>query len=348
MGARAPTTATVTALVVSPDGSKVVVGGSFTTSTARSNPGYGLGAVDATTGALLPWNVNSLDPQRRHAGGHHSPELATATASTAPATSSAAAATSRARSAPSWADGDHQLGRGLPRRHLLACAVPSGAVYAAGHPHYCGNIGGFPQTSRRRGRSTARIAFTQGRDAARSTADPYGYYNFAGNPAPSLLNWFPDFNAGTFTGQSQGPWSVAGNAQVRRLRRRVHDGQRHRASRASSASPSRRSPRTRIGPQLHAARTSRRTAISLTSGTVRVSWPANSDRDNVDPDVRACCRDGNDDHPGLHDRPCDSTFWNRPTMGFIDTGLTPGRHLQLPRSGRPTRSATPSSATASP
>ena len=38
------------------------------------------------------------------------------------------------------------------------------------------------------------------------------YYNFAGQPAPAYLGWYPDLNAGTYTGQAQGPWSVTGNS----------------------------------------------------------------------------------------------------------------------------------------
>jgi hypothetical protein len=35
-----------------------------------------------------------------------------------------------------------------------------------------------------------------------------GYSNFSGRPAPTELHWYPAFNIGTVTGQSQGPWSV--------------------------------------------------------------------------------------------------------------------------------------------
>ncbi|QNE48056.1 hypothetical protein F1C58_14890 [Glaciihabitans sp. INWT7] len=45
---------------VSPDGSKVVFGGSFTTFNGSGNPGFGLGAVNTTTGASLPWATNSV------------------------------------------------------------------------------------------------------------------------------------------------------------------------------------------------------------------------------------------------------------------------------------------------
>src|SRR5690606_37326321 len=45
---------------VSPDGSKVVIGGSFTTLNGSGNPGYGLGAVNATSGASLAMPANAI------------------------------------------------------------------------------------------------------------------------------------------------------------------------------------------------------------------------------------------------------------------------------------------------
>ncbi|BDZ49551.1 hypothetical protein GCM10025867_17920 [Frondihabitans sucicola] len=50
----------VNALVASPDATKIVVGGAFTALNKSTNPGYGLGAVDARTGKNLPWHVNSV------------------------------------------------------------------------------------------------------------------------------------------------------------------------------------------------------------------------------------------------------------------------------------------------
>ena len=49
----------VWALALSPDGSKVAVGGQFTTLNGSSNPGYGLGMVDAVSGASLPMAINT-------------------------------------------------------------------------------------------------------------------------------------------------------------------------------------------------------------------------------------------------------------------------------------------------
>ncbi len=39
--------------MLTPDGSKIIAGGSF--QNVNGSPAYGLAAIDATTGALLPW-----------------------------------------------------------------------------------------------------------------------------------------------------------------------------------------------------------------------------------------------------------------------------------------------------
>ena len=82
-------------------------------------------------------------------------------------------------------------------------------VYTAGHAHYCGNVGGFPQTSPT---WTYQRAITFSDDVRGTISrEALGYFNFEGRPRPALLTWFPDINAGTYTGQNQGPWSVSGN-----------------------------------------------------------------------------------------------------------------------------------------
>ena len=43
----------------------------------------------------------------------------------------------------------------------------------------------------------------------------------AGQPAPELLHWFPNLEFGTFTGQDQAAWSLAGNSPVHLARGRV-------------------------------------------------------------------------------------------------------------------------------
>ena len=94
----------------------------------------------------MPLPINTVVRNGGTNGSITSARHATATTSTAPATPSAAGSTLEGTFSVKWSDDCHQLGRGLPRRHLLASCPGADAVYIAGHPHYCGNIGGFPQT----------------------------------------------------------------------------------------------------------------------------------------------------------------------------------------------------------
>ena len=50
----------VWSMAINPQGTKIVAGGSFTALNGSSNPGYGLGMLDATTGANLPMAVNNF------------------------------------------------------------------------------------------------------------------------------------------------------------------------------------------------------------------------------------------------------------------------------------------------
>jgi hypothetical protein len=50
----------VHSLAMSPDGSQLIIGGSFATMNGSSNPGYGLAAVSPSTGASLPFPANNL------------------------------------------------------------------------------------------------------------------------------------------------------------------------------------------------------------------------------------------------------------------------------------------------
>ena len=90
---------------------------------------------------------------------------------------------------------------------------PAGdAVYSASHKHYCGNIRRLP-ADRRRGRYHRATATTKtaGASTPRTVRLPRP-------PRPAVArassNWYPDINAGTYTGKGQGPWTVTGNAST--------------------------------------------------------------------------------------------------------------------------------------
>ncbi len=188
-------------------------------------------------------------------------------------------------------------------------------VYLAGHPHFCGNIGGFPQTepwSFNRG-----IAF--GKQATGTiTTENHGYTNFAGNPAPPLLNWYPYLDSGTFTGQNQGPWTVNGNndyvvmaGEFTVVNNQAQQGLVRFAR--TGIAPNERGPRV-TGANLTP------TLSSPAAGTVRVRWQANWDQDNENL-VYEVRRNG----AVIATINQASTFWRRPGMTFLDTSRVPGQ-----------------------
>jgi len=306
----------VAALAVSPDGTRLVVGGSFTTLNGSSNPGYGLGAVDPT-GALLPFAANSVVRDADTSSGITS-LVADSTGvygsgyTFGPGTLEGSFRADWATGNINWVEDCHG--------DSYSIAVTPNAEYLAGHPHYCGNIAGFPQTDPQANWTFHRaIAFSK--TATQTiTADPYGYTNWAGTPAPSLLNWYPEFNTGTFTGKTQGPWSVAANSQyvVYGGEFTTVNGVRQQGL-ARFAVPS-IAPK-KVGPQASGAQFVPK-AVSLTSGTARLSWSANSDQDNSTLTYNVY-RNGNITTP-VYTTKADSSVWNKPAMGFTDTGLTPG------------------------
>jgi hypothetical protein len=87
-----------------------------------------------------------------------------------------------------------------------SAAATSSTVYVAGHPHDCTNVGGFRETTPPTYHRA--LAFTQAAThrLKHNTVAPYS--DFGGQPAPTELHWYPDFNTGTYTGQNQGPWDV--------------------------------------------------------------------------------------------------------------------------------------------
>ncbi|WP_143264661.1 PKD domain-containing protein [Arthrobacter sp. 49Tsu3.1M3] len=305
----------VNALAVSPDKTRVVIGGAFTTLNGSSNPGYGLGAVDAANGDLRPFGANNLIRN----GGTQAAILSLASDSTNVYGSGyvfGSGGNLEGVFSANWSDGSIKW---VDDCHGDTYGVypAATAVYAAGHSHYCGNIGGFPQTDPwgfHRGLAFSKAA------TGTVTDDPYGYFNFAGNPAPSLLNWFPDLDTGTATGQNQGPWAVTGNSQYvvmggefRNVNSSAQQGLVRFA--VKEVAPNKEGPRvtgSRLNPSV----------ISTAAGTARISWQADWDRDNEHLTYQVI-RDGKTTTP-IYTTAQDSTFWKRPSMGYIDSGLAPG------------------------
>src|SRR3954468_11742552 len=197
--------AQVMAMTLTPDKSKIIVGGQF----AKLNgaDAYGMGALDATSGAVRPWAANAV---LRNAGNNAAINSLETDGTSVYGSGfvfgpggniEGGFALNPSDGSIVWvADchGDHYSG-----------APVGGVYYTVGHAHYCGNVPkGFPQTDP--WTFHRALAFTTQATATLAHNTVGSYADFGGRPAPTLLDWYPDFTPGTFTGQDQAAWSIAG------------------------------------------------------------------------------------------------------------------------------------------
>jgi hypothetical protein len=308
----------VEAMALSPDGSTIAVGGRFGALNGASNPGLGMGLLRTSDGASLPWAVGSV-VRNKNSGGISSLSTDGSTVYGS-GWDFGADANFEGTFSASW--------NGGAINWLEDChgdthsAVPhQGVVYIAGHPHSCSGVGGFPETSPRTHHHSLAFSTETTGVLAREPAGT-GYFDFGGQPAPTLLNWFPEWTPGTYTGQTQGPWTVAARGkyvlyggEFTRVNGVGQQGLVRFALRDSA--PNKQGPRL-SGGQFPV------TASSPGNGTVDLSWRANWDRDD-DRLQYQVIRDGNTATPvaTVEGR---SRFYNRPSMTFKDTSVAAGAH----------------------
>ncbi len=303
------------AIEVAPDGGKVVIGGDFTSANGNTNPGYGLVMVDSTLGASLPLGLNTYV---RNAGTDAAIFSLASDGDSFYGTGYVFGSGGNLEGAfrASWASGDLVWAADCHGDNYSVAAAGD-VIYTASHNHYCGNFEGRPQydpwTFNR------AVALTKAATQT-ATADPHGYYNWQGTPAPSMLGWFPSINAGTYTGIGQGPWSVTANANYV-----VYGGEfttvNNKAQQGIVRFAVRNLATNLDGPRLAGDDIAPKLE-SPAPGVVRVSWIADWDRD--DPTLTyQLIRDGKTASP-IYTTEATSTFWEQPTLTYLDTGLDPG------------------------
>jgi PKD repeat protein len=310
--------AQVSTMALSPTGDKLLIGGKFQLLNGSSNPGYGLGAVDLA-GNSLPWAGNALV---RDAGANSGITALHTDGSYVYVSGYVFGSGGNLEGIAkmNWSDGSIAWIEDCHGDTYDNYPMVGGdAVYAVSHAHYCGNLpDGFPQLQ-----SWINHWATAFSKAATQTLtrDQVGYANWAGNAAPSLLKWLPKLTSGTFTGQDQAGWTVTGNDQYV-----LYGGEFPTANgvtqqglvryAVSSIAPN------KIGPELTGSKVNP-TLTSVRPGEVRVSWLSNWDRDNEKLTYKVI-RDGNTTKP-IYTTTGLSSEWDRPGMGYVDTGLTPGQ-----------------------
>ncbi len=314
-----PAGGAVNAMAISPDGAKVVIGGSFTSYNGSATPGYGMAATNSITGASLPWAVNSVI---RNGGvkGAITSLVSSADGAFGTGYDYGAGANFEGTFRANWSDG--ALIWMEDCHGDTYSAVPIGnVVYTTSHTHYCGNMGGPVETAPRSYHRTMTFSL-----AATGTLTPNAvgsYESFTGKPSPSILTFYPEINSGTFTGQGQGPWTITGNEQYLiyggEFTNVNNKGQQGLVRFASSAiAPNKEGPR--VANASFSAAAFVPAVESLSAGTARIGWKAAFDRDNEQL-TYSVLRDGV--VVGTVTGP--STDWSRPAMGFTDKNLTPGQ-----------------------
>ena len=308
----------VDALALAPDGSRVIVGGRFTTLDGVS--AVGLGAVDATSGATLAFAANSLiqdgAPASQTSVGCGITSLETDGTLVYGTGFSYNCGNLEGRFA---ADPDTGAISFVNDCHGDSySAVPIGQVlYSVGHAHDCSAIGAFPETPNRTWHhALAETTFATGTNTG---PDSYGW-NYNGVPDTTQLEWYPTLTDGTATGQNQAAWSVTGNSNYVSL-----GGEFPTVNGAAQSGLVRFAVRSiapnKVGPQVYGSAWNV-TAVSLASGSVRVSFPSNWDPD--DPTLTyKVYRDVASGTPA-YTTTGSSSFYNLPTLGFTDTGLAQG------------------------
>ena len=321
--APAATGGDVWAMTINPAGTRIAVGGSFTALNGSSNPGYGLGMVDATTGASLPFEINNIvrdatvdgaittltsDADFVYGGGY--------TYGRAGGTWEGTFAASWDDGAVHWADDCHG--------DTYSLHAQGEVVYAASHTHYCENIDGIRQGDGGVGDYPYFRGLAFGRTPTGTVTwepDQGRYYNFQGQPSSSLLTWFPSLNTGTYTGQIQGPWSVTGNADYVSMGgefTRVNGQNQQGLVRFAMPDIA---PNDQ-GPSLYNT-TYPLNVSSTEAGKVRISWTTNEDIDN-DYLTYRLYRDVQSGAGLIHTRQVRARWWNHYGMGFNDTNVAPG------------------------
>jgi trimeric autotransporter adhesin len=298
-------------MVLAPDGSRVIAGGRFTTLNGVS--AYGMGSLHATTGATLPWAANTTI-QDAGANGAITSLRTDGTQIYGVGYAFGAGSSFEGVFAANPTTGEINW--------LTDChgdtydAFPIGqVVYNVSHQHDCSPIGAFPDTNPRVWHhALATTAYPTGTNTG---PDTYGW-NYNGIPAPSLLDWYPTFGIGSYTGQSQAGWSLAGNSNYVAIGGEFPTVNGTAQQGLVRFAVSQLAP-NRMGPRPSSSLTP--SAISLAPGSARIAWTQTWDYDNAKLHYDVL-RDGGNTPVGGFD--ATSRFWTLQPTGFIDTGLAPG------------------------
>ncbi|WP_238695676.1 PKD domain-containing protein [Microbacterium sp. HSID17254] len=318
----------VDAMVMDPAGADTIVGGRFSQVNGNTEM-RGSASVDKTTGALnteweLAKTVKNGAGSGIYAGKAGTFGLAT------DATGVYGTGWGFANAATGSLEGTFAAEAGTGKvRWIADCLGDHYGVYSTGkvvyttsHTHSCETLGLHPEQAPRVHRySEAYTADARGTLAPAPTAP--SRKDWGGTPAPSPYAWSPDWAVGTTTGLGQAGLSITGTGNMISIGgefRSVNNGQFEGLVRFSTTPPE--GPKD--GPRLSGDKWVP-TATSLTPGRVKVTIPANWDRDDLT--LTYELRRADSTTP-LFTTKVDSTWWNLPAVSFEDTTAPVGAQQQ--------------------
>lgn len=306
--------AQVQAVALTPDGSKLVIAGRFQYLNGLWNPG--IGWVNATTGAVVAFPANTLVQDYGYSAGILSLSVTATTiigtgfgyltvndGSVANVEGSFGVDVSTGQL--SWVEDCHG-------DTYSTYASNDGFYYLAGHPHTCTNAAGFPEVTPRV--SKYALAFTTNARHLTTKNAEANYHEWEGEPSPAIGNWFPTFTTGTWTGQNQAGWSVAGNGDYI-----TYGGEFPTVNGVAQAGLVRFAKRSiapnKVGPAVSGSAI-KPSAVSRAAGTVQLSWPVNYDIDNATLTYQVM-RNGTPVATLTHT----AAYWDRSRLSWSDSGL---------------------------
>ena len=260
------------AVVASPDGSRVVIGGRF--QTVGGQPIVGIGAVDGSTGAVQPFEAKPISAQQganrswvtdmtlvdgviyatgNGDGGHWFDGRFAARFDTG---------------ALVWLDNCYGASYGT--------AVIGTVAYAVSHSHDCSSVGAFPEQSPSVWkRATANTIAATGTDQSGPSVGSI----YSGQATPTQLPWYPNVNAGEYTKQFQGGWALGTSSTTSKYL--VMGGEftqvNGKGQQGLATFATRDVAPNKVAPIYSPMKPA---GLSLASGSVRVSFPTTWDYDD--------------------------------------------------------------------
>ena len=320
--------AQVYAIEVSPDHSKVVIGGSFSSVNGSSRPGYGMALLDASTGEVLPMPVN--DTVRTAGEKAAIFDIAVDDAGFYATAYSAVGRLDEANLEGSFkADWNGNLIWLEPcHGDTYGIAPTKEIVYTVGHAHSCETIYGFPNMPEVRKDGShplyvRAMAFTNSPDITirqQGVADGYQDWSTSGLKSPTIIGWYPDLEAGKVTKMSQAAYKVdVTDKYVLMVGEFIEaDG---KVQQGIVRYPRRASQPT-LPPEGKAENLAAKAEVT-TSGSVKVSFTATWDRD--DPTLTYSLYRDNETTPVATEKISD-TRWALKDHSLEDTTCSAGDH----------------------